>query len=278
MVSSTSSSDELQGMSNFFRICPRDAEQAQIAANFLINTKQKKRIAILYDETTSYGNSLKDDFAKDIPKNIVVLTPFTGGDSKTVQDALTNALAQKPDAIFFSGQVSDMVGLLNALPKPNNLLIVAGDALATTSSYPNPPPDMQNVYFTAFASPKEWDGTDPKPPFFWDYKTDFGTLTAPTGFPSIDVSVMLSYDALLTLLHGSGQVLSTKNTINASDLTQALKQITDPNAIQGITGRIAFDSSGDQDPSKMIFVEHIEGTHLVIDESHGCLLKEKCSS
>ena len=98
---------------------------------------------------------------------------------------------------------------------------------------------------------------------------------------------MLSYDALLALLYGSQQVLSTKNTINASDLTQALKQITGSNAIQGITGRIVFDSKGDQDPSKMIFVEHIQKTNLVvehtqrtnlvIDETHGCLQKDKCS-
>ena len=89
---------------------------------------------------------------------------------------------------------------------------------------------------------------------------------------------MLGYDALLTLLHGSGQVLSTKNTINASDLTQALKQITGKNAIQGVTGRIAFDSNGNQDQNKMIFVEHIEGTWLVIDEKHGCLQRDNCSS
>ena len=277
----SSSSDELEGMSNFFRVCPTDEKQAQVAANFMLKTKRKKRITILYDQTTSYGNNLETDFAKSIPpNNMVGLGSYTGGDSKTLRDALNKALAQKPDAIFFAGYVSDLVELLKYISSTSsaNLLIVGGDAPANTNSYPNPFPDLHNVYFTAFASPNEWDGTDPKPPFFRDYKTNFATLTAPTGFPSIDVSVMLSYDALLTLLHGSQQVLSTKNTINASDLTQALKQITGPNAIQGVTGRIAFDSNGDQDQSKMIFVEHIEGTNLVIDERQGCLQEDNCSS
>jgi ABC-type branched-subunit amino acid transport system substrate-binding protein len=89
---------------------------------------------------------------------------------------------------------------------------------------------------------------------------------------------MLGYDALSALLHGSEQVLSTKKTINASDLTQELKRVAGANEVQGITGRIAFDSYGNQDQSKMIFVEHIDGTNLVIDEKHGCLFGNNCGS
>jgi eukaryotic-like serine/threonine-protein kinase len=280
MVSPSSSSDELEGMSNFFRVCPTDAMQARIAADFILKTKQKKRIVILYDQTTSYGNNLATDFTKDIPKNMVGAGNYTGGRPATLQDALAKVLAQKPDAIFFAGYVSDLVVLLKDIASTSsaNLLIVGGDAPANTNNYPTPFPDLHNVYFTAFAYPNAWDGIDPKPPFFQDYRTNFGTLTASTGFPSIDVSVMLSYDALFTLLYGSQQVLSTKNTINVSDLTQALEQITSANALQGVTGRIAFDSNGDQDASKIIFVEHIEGTNLVVDEKHGCLQKDNCSS
>src|SRR5579859_6272827 len=72
MVSPSASSDELQDMSNFFRVCPTDAKQAQIAANILLKTKPKKRVAILYDQTTSYSKNLKDDLAKDIPATNIV--------------------------------------------------------------------------------------------------------------------------------------------------------------------------------------------------------------
>jgi ABC-type branched-subunit amino acid transport system substrate-binding protein len=137
---------------------------------------------------------------------------------------------------------------------------------------------MDHVYFMAFGSPNQWDGTYTKPPFFGDYQYNFGIVTDPNGLSSIDAAVMLSYDAMLALVHGSQQVLSAHNTINASYLTEALKQITVANPVQGVTGHIAFDSYGDQDPSKMIFVEHIERIHLVIDEQHGCLLKDSCSS
>jgi ABC-type branched-subunit amino acid transport system substrate-binding protein len=281
MVSPSASSDELEGMSNFFRVCPTDAKQAQIAADFVLNTKHKKRIAILYDQTTSYGNNLATDFTKKIPNNMVGSAPFTGSESKTVQDALTKILAQKPDAIFFAGYVSDLIEFLKDISSTSsaNILIVGGDTPANTNSYTNPIPDLHNVYFTAFASPNQWDDIKPEPPFFQEYKDDFGTLTAPTGLPSIDVSVMLGYDAMLTLLHGTQQALSKhNNTITPPHLEDELKQITGANAIQGITGRIAFDSNGNQDQSKMIFVEHIEGTNLVIDEKHGCLPKNNCGS
>jgi eukaryotic-like serine/threonine-protein kinase len=280
MISPSSSSDELGGMSNFFRVCPTNSEQAQVVADFLLRTKQKKKIAILYDQTTSYSNNLKNDFTQNVANHIVGSESYVGGDSRTLQDALGKVLARKPDAIFFSGYPMDLVVLLKDISSTPSahLLIVGGDALATTNSYPNSLPDLHNVYFSAFASPNEWDGMTPQPSFFQEYQTNFGTLKGPTGFPIIDATVMLGYDALLTLLHGSQQVLSTKSTITASDLTQALKQITGSNAIQGNTGRIAFDPNGNQDQRKIIFVEHIEGTNLVIDEKQGCLYGNNCSS
>jgi ABC-type branched-subunit amino acid transport system substrate-binding protein len=275
MVSPSSSTDELEGRSNFFRVGHKNRELASVAADFVLNTKQKKRIAILYDQTTSYGNTLKDDFAKDLPNNMAGSpASFTRGDSKAVQDALTNVLAQNPDAIFFAGYESDLFNLLDFISSTSfaNLLIVSAPALSTTNNITNPLPDLHNVYFPTSATPKAWEGTNPQPPLFRDYPTYFGTLTASTGLPSIDSDVMGGYDALLTLLHGTQQVLSRQSTITPSDLTGELKKITSTNPIQGVTGRIAFDSNGDQDTSKIIFMEHIKGNKLVIDEKHGCLL------
>ncbi len=275
MISPSASSDELQGMSNFFRVCPPNKEEAQLAANFLLNSQHKKRIAVLYDATTSYANNLKDDFAQDIPHNMVGSPePFKGGKLDTVQNALTNALARMPDAIFFSGQASDLFALLNDISSTPtaNLLIVGGDAVASTSVYTSLPPNMGHVYFMAFGSPNQWDDTNTKPPLFGDYQANFGTVTDPYGLPSIDAAVMLSYDATLALIHGSQLALSIHNTINALYLTEALRQITAANPIQGVTGRIAFSSNGNPEKNKIILVEHIQGTSLKIDDRQGCFL------
>ena len=278
MLAACSSSDELGEMYHFFRVCPADAQQAQIAVTFVLKTKQKKKAAILYISNSAWGSSLQHAFAREISKNkgkVVSQESYAAGDQDDMQRAVNKVLSQKPDAIFFVGYAGDLSKLLN-IPQSHDLLIMGANALAITSVYPSPLPP--NVYFTAFASPNQWDGIDPQPPFFQNYKDHFGTLPSSNGLPRINNSVMLGYDGMLTLLHASQQVLSKQNTINASDLEKELKNITDSNAIQGVTGRIAFNKeNGDQDEHKPIFVEHIEGTNLVIDETHGCLLKDKCS-
>ena len=279
MVSPISASDELGEMSNFFRVCSKNLTQVPLAANFLLNTKQKKRIAILYDaKHSALQYSLATNFAHVISKSHPVgLESYTEGDAKTLQTALNKVLAQNPDAIFFAGYVTDLPELLKDIPPAKNLLIVGGDTLANTNAYPNPLPNLQNVYFTAFASPHEWDDTGQTPPFFQDYKDKFGTVTALNGLSSIDPNVMLSYDALLTLLHGSEQVLSKQQTLTPSDLTRVLHQIRGANAIQGVTGRIAFKENGDQENMKVI-LEHIQGTSLEVDDSQGCfLLTDSCA-
>jgi ABC-type branched-subunit amino acid transport system substrate-binding protein len=254
--------------------------QVPIAANFMLRTKQKKRIAILYDaKHSALQYNLAMNFAKSIPKSHNVgLESYTEGDSKTLQTALNQVLAQNPDAIFFAGYVTDLPELLKNISHDKDILIMGGDTLANTNAYPNPPPNLHNVYFTAFATPNEWDGTGQTPPFFQDYKDDFGTVTALTGLSSIDPNVMLGYDALLTLLHSSQQVLSQQNTLTPSDLTRALQTIRGKNSIQGVTGRIAFKENGEQE-DKRIILEHIEGTRLEMDESRGCfLLTDACAN
>lgn len=279
MLSPSSSSDELGDRYNFFRICLTNSEQAQMAINFILNRKQKKHIAIIYDSTTSFGNNMKNDFITDIPRNVVGSESYIGGNANTLQDALTRVLVQKPDAIFFAGYVGDLEELLSDISSTAyaNILLVGGDTLANTMAYKSLPPGLNHVYFTAFASANEWDAIDPKPSFFQDHKTIFGTLTTPSGLPNIDNNVMLGYDALWTLLYSSQQVLSTQNTITPSDLTRVLHQITTTHALQGITGRIAFKPNGDQQ-DKRLLLEHIQGTNLQIDDSQGCfLLTDTCS-
>jgi ABC-type branched-subunit amino acid transport system substrate-binding protein len=209
---------------------------------------------------------------------MVGLESYTEGDAQTIQTASNEVLAQNPDAIFFAGYVTDLPELLKHIPQAKNLLIVGGDTLANTNAYPNPLPNLANVYFTAFASPEAWGGTGQPPPFFQDYQDNFETVTTPTGLSSIDPNVLLGYDALLTTLHASEEVLSKQHTLTSSDLTRALHQIRGTDAIQGVTGRIAFQENGEQE-DKRVILEHIEGTSLEVDESQGCfLLTDPCAN
>jgi hypothetical protein len=147
MVSPTSAADELGGRYNFFRMGQKNRKFAQIAADFLLRIKKKKRIAIIYAQDNTYAENLKNDMKTDVPGTNIVGSPndysYTGGNPKTVQAALTKVLAEKPDTIFFSGYEGDLFNLLDDLAglshisDKKNLIIVSAPALSTTNDYRN---------------------------------------------------------------------------------------------------------------------------------------------
>ena len=54
---------------------------------------------------------------------------------------------------------------------------------------------------------------------------------------------MLSYDAMQVLLHASTRALDGgKRNFTSADLGQVLRQITGPQAVQGVSGQISFGS------------------------------------
>lgn len=287
IVSPSSSTDDLTNKANLFRVCPTDKDQARLAATAMLKKlkqlgKKNPTIAIFVGDNI-YSRSLADDFYNDIYTQApgVVKYEYTITDQDSVQKDITKlrATTPQPDAIFFASYVSDLIILLNDIFSTPyaRLPIVGGDALAITNDYAglkSLPVGLDNVQFTAFASPNEWNGTGQKPSFFKDYSTNFypyqTSARLPNGLPSIDIEVMLSYDAMTALLHGVQQILSTKNTITPITLKNAIVQITGTNAIQGVSGRISFGPTGDPQ-NKIIILEHIQGTSLQQDQIQGCL-------
>ncbi|HET8911576.1 MAG TPA: hypothetical protein VFN23_08955, partial [Ktedonobacteraceae bacterium] len=144
-----------------------------------------------------------------------------------------------------------------------------GDALYELSGYPaGAGAGFSRLHFTTFAYPDEWGFTSQKnnpPTFFANYAQDFDPLhqhkASPYGYTRPTNDAILSYDALNTLLTGCGRVLSTNKThVVREDLRQALAGITGAQAIQGVSGRIAFDQNGDPiDKALVILVVSPQG-------------------
>ena len=89
---------------------------------------------------------------------------------------------------------------------------------------------------------------------------------------------MRSYDATLALLTGSKISLSAgKTSITPADMQQGLKQITGAQALQGVTGPIAFGSNGDPigKPFVVLAVDALGRIHQ--ERLQGCLLVGSCS-
>jgi eukaryotic-like serine/threonine-protein kinase len=283
MVSPTASSDELTGKSKFFfRVAPSNQEQGVAGAKYAEQTLHAKNVALFYDPLDPYSNSLAQDFKKQFTADgntIAVEKHYTVGKPATLVQPLNDALTHNPDLIYFSGYASDASTLLTDLPTSGQfatLPVLGGDALYELGAYQSSSRAAGfRLHFTSFAYPDEWDvlgyGAQ-KPAFFTDYANYFDPnrqhTGSPYGYTRPGGDVMLSYDAMLAILQGSNNVLSHNQGRNfkPGDLQQGLTQISGANAIQGVSGQIAFDAQGN--PVNKAFV-------ILFIDQNGFIMMEK---
>lgn len=277
MVSNTASSDQLTHASPyFFRVAPSNKTQGRAGAKYAEQTLHAKAVALFYDPTDPYSQSLADDFSQQFKADgnqIVDQETYTVGKSTNYADLLQKALAAKPDLIYFSGYASDISKLLINLPA-GNLPVMGGDALYELGGYSSDArAGFSRLHFTTFAYPDEWDVlgySAQKPAFFGEYGADFDPqglhrTHSPYGFVRPDSDAMLSYDAMVALLRGCDLALSSgKQTITADDLRQGLSALNGANAFQGVSGEIAFGADGDP-VNKTIVVLHVNQGHVQME-------------
>ena len=290
MVSSTASSDALTGQSPFFfRVCPSNQLQAVAGAHYVEQQLHAKQVVLFIDPRNSYSQSLATDFSNQFTADggrIVDTEQYTVGDSAGLPVLLQHALTYNPDLIYFSGYADDMGVLLTDLRTSDpHLQIMGGDALYEVKAYPSSAHANYNrLRFTAFAFPDEWKILGyQNPPFFDTYARtfdpDYGHSNDPYGYSRPDSDVMLSYDATLALLQASKNVLADGNTSLTSDkLQQSLKALTGIQAVQGVSGQIAFGP--DNNPlNKAVVVLSVNPhglTQMAGSDVQGCFLKDQC--
>jgi eukaryotic-like serine/threonine-protein kinase len=257
MVSETASSDELTNASPyFFRVAPSNKTEGIAGAQYAEQVLHAKTVAMFYDPTDPYSQSLAQDFSQQFLSDgnkIVDSEIYTVYKPSTLPTLLKKALATHPDLIYFSGYASDVSTILVNLPA-GNLPVMGGDALYELGGYPsNARAGFSRLHFTAFAYPDEWGVLGyggQQPAFFSAYAADFDPNNnhtgSPYGFTRSDSDTILAYDAMVALLKGCDIALSSgKQTIAPQDLRQALSTISGANSFQGVSGQISFAANGD---------------------------------
>lgn len=292
MVSQTASSDALTGISAyFFRVAPSNKTQATVGAGYAAHVLGAKNVALFVDPANSYSQSLASDFSQAfgaLGGHIAVTEQYTVDKPDTLPTLLDAALktTPAPDLIYFAGYATDVSTILTNLPNYTqfpNLRVMGGDALYNLTGYPSSArAGFSRLRFTSFAYPDEWKvaglGTR-EPIFFTAYPAAYDPNRLHTGNPygytRPNNDVMLSYDAMIALLKGCQIALvGGKTSVTADTLRLALTQLNGKQAIQGVSGRIAFDANGDVlsksivilavDPQGHIKMEpKIEGTFLL---------------
>src|SRR5579883_1411465 len=196
------------------------------------------------------------------------------GESEKLPGLLQDALTHNPDIIYFSGYANDVSAILANLPPGSNLPVMGGDALYELNGYPGSArAGFSHLHFTAFAYPDEWIALgygDRAPAFFAEYINDFDPNRVHTagiyGYTRADNDVILSYDAMLALLQGYNIALSSgKQNVTPEELQQGLRKVTGDQAVQGVSGQIAFGPNGDPvDKAIVILFVDPEG-HIKIE-------------
>src|ERR1035437_133379 len=118
----------------FFRTCPRDDEQAKVAAQTIGNLGYKK-IAILHDNST-YAKGLAEEtrglLQKQPGAQIVFFDALTPGE-RDYSTILTKLKQAQPQVVFFTGYYNE-AGLLLRQKKEMgfNVPFIGGDATNNT--------------------------------------------------------------------------------------------------------------------------------------------------
>ena len=224
-----------KGMKGFFRTCPRDDEQARVAAG-IIKGKGFKKVAILHDNS-SYAKGLADETKKELQGSDVSLVFFDAltPSERDYTAILTKLKSAGPDLIFFTGYYNDVGTLLRQKKEmgwdvpmlggdaANNvdLVKIAGKAAAAGYMFVSPPTARDFDHPAARA-------------FFARYEKTYGSQ------PSSVWSV-LAGDAFTVIV----DAMKKSGKSDAKSLAAALKK-TPEAPVPGLTGPLAFNQKGDR--------------------------------
>lgn len=106
MITPTATAPDLtnRGLTNVFRTCGRDDQQAEVAAQYVLEHLKDKRVAVVDDKGT-YGKGLADAFRKVLNdggvKEVVSLSLNPG--EKDLSALTTRLKADNVDVIYFGG-------------------------------------------------------------------------------------------------------------------------------------------------------------------------------
>ncbi|KKB63669.1 amino acid ABC transporter substrate-binding protein [Robbsia andropogonis] len=226
---STNPALTMQGFANVFRTMGNDGVGGVIAGRFAVEQLKANRIGVI-DDRTAFGQGLADAFVKGVGevKGNIVGREYTNDKAIDFRAILTTMKQKKVDLIFFGGldeQGAMLVKQMRSLGmktqlfgagalKSNAFLSIAGPAGEGTKDL-EPGPALDKL-------PSAVD-------FAKRYKVRFNQ--------DVELYAPFAYDAALTMI----KAIHEANSTDRARIVAALPKVT----VQGVTGKIAFDSRGD---------------------------------
>jgi branched-chain amino acid transport system substrate-binding protein len=219
-----------RGLTHVFRTLGRDDRQGEFAAQYMVKDLKAKNIAIINDNT-AYAKGLADATKASLEKlgtAPVFFDAITPG-AKDFNSFLTGVRGKQPDATYFTGYFAD-AGLLLKQARDLGITtpIIGGDA----TNDPTVPKTAGKAAegFTVTTAPLP-QFIAAAAPFVTSYKAAYSTGPGPYS--------VYEYDAVAV----AADAIKRAGSTDSQKITDALKQTKD---FQGLTGKIAFEDTGDR--------------------------------
>jgi len=240
-----------RGLKNVFRVCGRDDQQGAVAADFIVNTLKKTKVAVFHDKTT-YGQGLADETVKGLKKLGVEPVFYTGvvqGD-KDYTAVLTAAKQKDPEVLYFGGIHPEAILLAKQSKDLGlNTIFVSGDGVYIQEFIDGAGPAAEGAYISF--TPDQTKIPEAQP-FIKRFKEKFPEAK------EVGAYTIYSYVATNILLES---IQATKST-DGKKLADYIHKTKFNTAL----GPIQFDEKGDVLESPYVFWQVQNGKFVQVQE------------
>lgn len=239
---------------NAFRICFTDPLQGTIMADYIYDTMQKTKAAILYDNSNDYSKGITDAFVAEYKKKggVIVIQDAFGKDDVDFAAQLNKVKNSEAEAIFVPAYYEKVAAILQQSKRIGITLPFFG-----CDGWDGVIKQLGNdkalaegcIFLTPFAAN---DTADNVQKFVKAYKEQ-NDGAVPDQFAAD------AYDAVYVLVEAIKEAGITDGTkVDSQALINAMTKIS----LDGLTGSMTFDKSGE--PNKIAkVVEVVNGEYTV---------------
>ena len=244
---SATAADVVTYGSNYFRACVTDPEQGRVMAHFA-SEQGYKNVASLYLSGSDYSEGVNAAFcdeAESLGITITTQQSYADGDVD-FKAQLTNIIATNPDAILVPNYYQDDGMIVNqARTQGYDKVFLGVDGWSGIYGGSENYADAANLhdcyYCCAFSSSNE---SETATKFVSDYEAEYGE--APTNFCA------LGYDAAMVLAAGLTAAEEAGLEAGSDEYKQAVIDGVASGTVEGVTGSISYEGTGDPVKSSLI--------------------------
>jgi branched-chain amino acid transport system substrate-binding protein len=244
-VAISTSSPDLTGISPWvFRVISSDSVNGLDAARFA-QRMSFKSAAVIY-ENDSFGRGFADAFKRAYRGQLIAIDPVPSDSIADYEPYIAYLKARRPDLVLMVTVEGPGVALLREARRQQlGAAILGSDGWSGMTKYPT---DANGIYVA-----QPFTATDPRPDaqrFVRAFQSKYGTPP--------NANAALGYDAMMVVIDAIKAVGTDRARIReylASSLTRP--------AYAGVTGAIAFDSTGDV-RNKPFTMTRLEGSEFVV--------------